>query len=1083
MATANAMFTITDTGDLNGRNLIQRSFFTKDPWTGPTYNAVGEWFGIYHDKYCLPVETNLIYLNTNKGENNLFPDLVFEEGVQYTLSGKWAQFRTDNTYNTLYLIIHHTDGTKVTAIQPRQNNVWSSFKITSTAGKTADKIIVSYNSVGRTYIADFKLEVGAAATDWTPAPEDINTAMDDAKAAQSTADNAKTEIDGLEIGGRNILKHSELAGIIQRYSNSVINTESDVIVDEWATKSGVRYYGNAGTSPIFGIIGGNVNYIAQKTNEYLSRPYAFSVYVKNLSESSRLRFLFNGKPIAEAVEIAPLEQKRVTHVHSNPNTAHAVQLSLYVDTAGDAFDFVMWHPQIEYGNRVTEWTPAPEDTDAAIADVDEKADAADTKASTALETATGAVTALNNYIAGKEIVVGTQTAATNVWTGRAGFSELVNGQEIAYWLPYAGLSSKAVTLTLTLADNSVTEDIPVYYKGTTRATTHFTAGTVVHLTYRENADVAGTTVENGWWADASYDSGNTNYYDRIRLNNSIKAKSAISASYFIVSDDSGYFHLAGGSVFDITKPILWCSTAISAGGTGSNNYISLPSLTLRNNASGITLTANKTCYLVGTLTGKTFTVKSSGFFTSTVPTSDDGYYYISLGYLYSTYQIYLYPEHPIYKFVDGSFKSLNQVAYEASVVADEAKSTAESKNSVYYQSTTPTAHKVGDTWFDTANDYKIRRWDGSTWAAAELGNQAVGNLDASHINTGTLTAVHIKAGKAQDVAGTIKVYDENDAVKVSLDKDGLMATKGKIGGWSIDEHSIQHQQDFSSSDDTVIAGDEDEQLIESGSPTPVGGEIITLKICTYDPDNPGLGPHIISSVAGRGINPQVDDGKTMRISNGGLACYYNRNNGVTGGSVSISPKVVNVINADYDEDQVLWTDSANLNPGSLTIIMSKTENGEQTAMSRSFLTHRDLAFIGDTSNPQLATGIAHWSVLSPERAVKDTLKVTIYHCGNLFWAHFGGTIPAGWTAGNTQNVLIPIITGDTDLSNSALVAPPANVTKYIIPSDLTNMRISVTVRPDGQIGISRVAEPFKGNATTTIAGYMETCDIFWAHIG
>lgn len=883
MATVSAMFTITDTGDLNGRNLIQRSFFTKDPWTGPNYNAVGDGLGTYHDKYCLPVNLIYLYQNTNRGANSIFPDLEFQEGVQYTISGNWARFRSETSHDGMSIFFRYTDGTSTKVIQPHWAvNEWSSFVLTSTAGKTLQRITMSYDISGGfpTYIENFKLEVGAAATDWTPAPEDINTAMNDAKAAQSTAD--------------------------------------------------------------------------------------------------------------------------------------------------------------------------------------------------------GAVTVLNNYIAGKEIVVGTQTAATNLWTGNAGFSELVNGQEIAYWLPYAGTST-AATLKLTLADNSETAAIPVYYKGTLQATTHFTAGTVVHLTYREDANVAGTIVNKGWWADASYDSGNN--YDRIRLNNSIKAKSAISASYFIVSDDSGYFHLAGGSVFDITKPILWCSTAISAGGTGSNNYISLPSLTLRNNASGITLTANKTCYLVGTLTGKTFTVKSSGFFTSTVPTSDDGYYYISLGYLYSTYQIYLYPEHPIYKFVDGSFKSLNQVAYEASVVADEAKSTAESKNSVYYQSTTPTAHKIGDTWFDTANDYKIRRWDGSTWAAAELGNQAVGNLDASHINTGTLTAVHIEAGKAQDIAGTIKVYDENDDIKVSLDKDGLMATKGLIGGWSIDEHSIQHQQDFSSSDDTVIAGDEDEQLIESGSPTPVGGEIITLKICTYDPDNPGLGPHIISSVAGRGINPQVDDGKTMRISNGGLACYYNRNNGVTGGSVSISPKVVNVINADYDEEQVLWTDSANLNPGSLTIIMSKTENGEQTAMSRSFLTHGDLSFIGDDDNPQLASGIVHWSILSPERTVKDTLKVTVYHCGNLFWAHFTGTIPAGWTASNTQNVFVPIITGDTGLSNSAFAAPPDNLTKYIMPTDLTNRRISVTVRSDGQLGISRVAEPFKGNATTTIAGYMETCDIFWAHIG
>lgn len=1070
MATVSAMFTITDTGDLSGRNLLQRSFFTKEPWTGPTYNAVGDGFGTYHDKYCLPVTTNYLYSNTHSGNDNLFPDLAFEEGVRYTVSGKWAQFRTDTKYyNRLRLRIHHTDGTNVTAVQSNQNNVWSSFKLTSTAGKTVDKITMNYGEYGTTYIADFKLEVGAAATDWTPAPEDVNDAY-------ITANYSKDEIDGLEVGGRNILKHSEQPyGIIRSYGSSVIHTESNIDVDEWATNSGVRYYGNAGTSIIFGLIGGNTYYIAQKHPHYLNRPYTLSAYVKNLSETSRLRFEVNGTVLAEAVEIAPLEQKRVVYVYSNPSTAATVQLTLCVDAAGDPFDFVMWHPQIEYGNRVTEWTPAPDDTDAAIADVDEKADAADTKASTALETATGAVTALNNYIAGNEIVVGTQTAATNAWTGKAGFSELVNGQGIAYWLPYAGTST-AATLKLTLADNSETAAIPVYYKGTTRATTHFTAGTVVHLTYRENADVAGTTVEKGWWADASYDSGNTNYYDRIRLNNTIKAKSAISASHFIVSDDGGYFHLAGGSVFDITKPILWCSTAMSAGGTGSDNYISLPSLTLRNNASGITLTANKTCYLVGTLTGKTFTVKSSGFFTSTVPTSDDGYYYISLGYLYSTYQIYLYPEHPIYKFVNGSFKSLNQVAYEASV-------TANSKNSVYYQATAPTGNlKDGDTWFDTSKDYKISRWNSGTqeWAAAELGNQAVGNLDASHINTGTLTAVHIESGKAQDIAGTIKVYDENDAVKVSLDKDGLMATKGKIGGWNITSNSIEYDDGTAPTDGTVITDpDTGEELIEEGQPGLVGGRTI-LKLCTYDSSYPNAGPQLISATYN---SSNVAEDSTLRIGSGGLSCYYNRNNGVTGGSLSLSPKLINIINADYDEDQVLWTDSANLNPGSLTILMSKTENGEQTAMGRSFLTHGDLSFIGDDDNPQLASGIAHWSILSPERTVKDTLKVTVYHCGNLFWAHFTGTIPAGWTASNTQNVFVPIITGDTGLSNSAFAAPPDNLTKYIIPTNLTNMRISVTVRSDGQLGISRVAEPFKGNATTTIAGYMETCDIFWAHIG
>jgi len=179
------------------------------------------------------------------------------------------------------------------------------------------------------------------------------------------------------------------------------------------------------------------------------------------------------------------------------------------------------------------------------------------------------------------------------------------------------------------------------------------------------------TEYTGWWADASYDSGNT--YNRIKFENAVHAKTSFAASRFIVSDEDGYFPISGGVSFDITKPILWAASSITGGATGTNNYLAMNSLTLRNNLAGVTLTQYETCYLVGTLSGKTFTVKVFDYLTSTVPSSDDGLYYIAFGYLYSTYQIYLYPEHPVYKFVNGTFMSLQQVAYEASVTAQDAK--------------------------------------------------------------------------------------------------------------------------------------------------------------------------------------------------------------------------------------------------------------------------------------------------------------------------------------------------------------------------------------------------------------------------
>lgn len=55
--------------------------------------------------------------------------------------------------------------------------------------------------------------------------------------------------------------------------------------------------------------------------------------------------------------------------------------------------------------------------------------------------------ALRVSASGSELIIGTQTATTAAWTGDASFTELKDGQEIAYWLPYSGASN--VTLALT----------------------------------------------------------------------------------------------------------------------------------------------------------------------------------------------------------------------------------------------------------------------------------------------------------------------------------------------------------------------------------------------------------------------------------------------------------------------------------------------------------------------------------------------------------------------------------------------------------------------------------------------------------
>lgn len=292
-------------------------------------------------------------------------------------------------------------------------------------------------------------------------------------------------------------------------------------------------------------------------------------------------------------------------------------------------------------------------------------------AKAAYNKAQAAQSAADQALSSTECIVGTQTASTNAWTGVASFSSLTDGQTILYWLPYAGTGT-AATLNLTLSGGGTTGAKAVYINATTRCSTHIAAGNMVQLVYRENVTI-GTAAYTGWWIGRAL---NDNTYDRIRFNNVIKAKTAISASRVIVGDSGGYFHLAAGSIFDVDKPILWAISAITAAATGTNNYLSYPGCTLRNNAgSSWAATQYATVYLAGTLIGNSFEVASENWLT-TAPASES-LTYISLGYMYSTYQMYLYPEHPMYRLVNGVLTAVSQIAYEAQVAASTAQATAD----------------------------------------------------------------------------------------------------------------------------------------------------------------------------------------------------------------------------------------------------------------------------------------------------------------------------------------------------------------------------------------------------------------------
>lgn len=153
-------------------------------------------------------------------------------------------------------------------------------------------------------------------------------------------------------------------------------------------------------------------------------------------------------------------------------------------------------------------------------------------------------------------------------------------------------------------------------------------------------------------------SGDNDTQDRTRFAQAIKCgTNAIVAGNIIVGKDGVYSHLKLGNAFDITYPILYAVSSISASSTGTNSYLVIP-LTITTTQS-ITLTAYKPVYIKGNLSGTIFTPISTTPLTQTVPTSVDGYEYILLGVAYSTTGIYLLADHPIFAYKGGAFGQIS----------------------------------------------------------------------------------------------------------------------------------------------------------------------------------------------------------------------------------------------------------------------------------------------------------------------------------------------------------------------------------------------------------------------------------------
>lgn len=184
-----------------------------------------------------------------------------------------------------------------------------------------------------------KLEKGNKATDWTPAPEDVDEDID---TVWEKADNAQTSIDNLEIGGRNLfIDCKKTAGYLAAdYAYGILGAQSS-INNEW-TSSDIECEG--GDSFVLQVWRTVPESITSQPHWRAYQCYANDNSLVGNRQSWDGGAAIDSNGVAYSVDIITI-----------PEGASKFRFSARFYSDGFA--------KIEKGNKATDWTPAPEDID------------------------------------------------------------------------------------------------------------------------------------------------------------------------------------------------------------------------------------------------------------------------------------------------------------------------------------------------------------------------------------------------------------------------------------------------------------------------------------------------------------------------------------------------------------------------------------------------------------------------------------------------------------------------------------------------------------------------------------------------
>lgn len=160
-----------------------------------------------------------------------------------------------------------------------------------------------------------------------------------------------TAVSGIQLGGTNLMKNSNSIALFGAYMGASITKTDNIVVAEWGAVDANQIQTTGGTNVLKVL----VSVYTPKLGEVIT----ISGWFKN--NGSKDIYVYSNQG-GRLFTLTPGSATRVVFEGIEGNGIGNVQFQLRTVAAADAMNITWWRLKAENGNKVSDWSPAPEDT-------------------------------------------------------------------------------------------------------------------------------------------------------------------------------------------------------------------------------------------------------------------------------------------------------------------------------------------------------------------------------------------------------------------------------------------------------------------------------------------------------------------------------------------------------------------------------------------------------------------------------------------------------------------------------------------------------------------------------------------------